>query len=46
MRSIITTIVEVAALGLVAYGVWLIFPPAAFIFAGGSIVAVSFWKNR
>ena len=46
MRDVLSTIVEVVGLGLVAYGVWLVFPPAAFIFAGGAIVAVSYWKNR
>lgn len=46
MREIITTSVEIVGLALVTFGLWLIFQPAAFIFAGGAIVGFSAWKNK
>jgi hypothetical protein len=43
---VFSTIVELVGFGLVTVGIWLIFPPVAFMFAGFAIVGVSFWKNR
>jgi hypothetical protein len=46
MKAILTTAVEVAGIGLIAGGLWMIYVPAALIFAGAAIVGISVWANR
>lgn len=43
-----TTALELAGLGAVTYGIWQIWPPAAWIFAGIAAIGMSFllvWKG-
>lgn len=42
VRSIATTLLEVVSVAAITVGVWLIYPPAAFMFAGIAGVGASF----
>ena len=46
MRGWLTTVGEIVGIAAIAAGIWLIFPPAAFIFAGLAIGFISFWIGR
>jgi hypothetical protein len=46
MRDLLTTGLELVALGLIVAGVWLIFVPAALIVAGGGLLAMSYVETR
>jgi hypothetical protein len=46
MRDLLTTGLELVALGLIVAGVWLIFVPAAFIVAGAGLLAMSYVETR
>lgn len=44
--QIVTTLLEIIAAALVVFGVWLMFPPAAFVVAGLSLLAMSWGVSR
>lgn len=46
MRDLVTTAAELAGLGLIVAGVWLMFMPAALIVAGVGALALSWGASR
>lgn len=45
MRGWLTTFGEIIGIGLITVGIMLIFPPAAYIFAGLAIGFISYWHE-
>lgn len=46
MRDALTSAGELVGIAAITFGIWCVFPPAAFIFGGLAVFAISFLQGR